>query len=128
MNEQQLIALRKGIGNKITLTGFQNPGDYPLTVEEIEHKDALVACFQHGNWSTNTAFVWQGLAFVQRSHGGDEWLVLREQEDGSWQAFESVGFYHKIEVEGIEACSEYLDRLAAPNLKQTNEILMEALS
>ena len=119
MTEQQLIALRKGIGNKITLTGFQNPSDYPLSVQEIECKDALIECFQHGNWATNTAFVWQWLAFVQRSHGGDEWLTLRELEAGSWQAFESVGFYSMIQAKGIDVCSDYLDRLAGHNLEPT---------
>ena len=119
MNEQRLIALREGIGDKISLRGIP-PQDCQFSVRRIERKEELLERFGHGNWSINVGFVWQDLAFIQQTDGGDEWLTLREQEDGSWQSFESISFYHIIKRDGIESCSDYLDRLAGHDLEQIN--------
>ena len=117
MTEQQLIALRQGIGDKISVRGIP-PQDCQFSARRIESKEELLGLFGRGNWSINVGFVWQDLAFVQQSDGGDEWLTLREREDGSWQSFESISFYHIIKRDGVESCSDYLDRLAGHDLEQ----------
>ena len=83
----------------------------PLTENSfstLDHIDDLRETFIHGNWAIRSAFIHKNLAFINQVDGGDEWLIIKEFEDGEAKAFESVSFDRMIQEERFDA---YIERL-----------------
>jgi len=86
--------------------------DYPYTFEEIDDPATLTERMEHGNWSLRTCFLYGGLAFVQQSNGGDEWLALYQNGLGEWVPFDSISLEHILERDGAEEFQDYVQNLA----------------
>lgn len=72
-----------------------NINDYPLSPSQVNDLDDLCRVLQEGNWGIRSSFVWEDLAFIQQSNGGDEWAVFKHKPDGGWtHSFESLSVEH----------------------------------
>jgi len=85
--------------------------DYPYTFEEIDDPATLMGRMEHGNWSLRTCFLCGGLAFVQQSNGGDEWLALYQHKPGEWAPFDSISLEHILRGRGQDAFEAYVNSL-----------------
>ena len=74
----------------------------------IDDIDALREDFIDGNWSLNQAFIHKCLCFINQVNGGDEWLTIKELDNGNLIAFESVSF---IPIIKNGEYYEYMERL-----------------
>jgi len=87
--------------------------DYPYTFEEVEDLKTLAERFDFGNWSVRTGLLYGGLAFVQQSSGGDDWLTLQQIAPGEWKSFESISMRQILRGRGQDAFEAYVNRLVA---------------
>ena len=76
--------------------------EYPYEFMRIDDIDALREHFGRGNWAIRQGVVFDDLAFINQSNGGDEWWTLKRDGEG-WVAFESTSFAYIIEAKGRAA-------------------------
>jgi hypothetical protein len=75
--------------------------------------------FMSGCWSLNSAFIYQNLIFINQDNGGDEWLTLKQFEDGEVIAFESLTTRLIIEKGELE---QLIDRMLKASKEQCEKL------
>jgi hypothetical protein len=96
--------------------------EYELTEKsfcECVTLERLKADFMSGCWSLNTAFIYKNLVFINQDNGGDEWLTLKQFEDGEVIAFESLTARLIIEKGEFE---QLIDRMLKASKEQCEKL------
>lgn len=75
----------------------------------IESEEALKAFFAYGNWCLGQAVIFKDLCFIQQVNGGDEWLAIKNFDDGTL-AFESMSWGRIIDIDSPK--NEFEDLIA----------------
>jgi len=83
-----------------------NKGSFCVADSEEELKEF----FKFGNWCLGQAIIYKDLCFIQQVNGGDEWLTIKDFEDGAID-FESMSWELIIEKHGDAGFSDLLGRL-----------------
>jgi hypothetical protein len=76
---------------------LNNTTDYPLLAYPFEFMEpasieGMKMIFSTQNWAIRQGIVFRNLCFINQIDGGDEWLTIKQFEDGTQLAFESIIF------------------------------------
>jgi hypothetical protein len=78
-------------------------GDFIVEEDRLNRKSFSVAddeetlkeFFKFGNWCLGQGIIYRNLCFIQQDNGGDEWLTIKDFQDGA-EDFESISWEHII--------------------------------
>jgi hypothetical protein len=102
--------------------------DYAFSFVKTDNIDVLERYFEHGNWSIRNGIVYDDLAFVNQSNGGDEWWTLKyDSEKNCYVNFESMNFTPSIksgEFKGLISDMQTASVSECVNLEYSSEMKM----